>query len=174
MQATTIAKWILLFFNNKERVDELKVECLLYYAQGLSYRIFNKPLFEDEIMKWSFGPIVWTVAHEYKNDFWGDISITWSNKDLPILSKENIQVLDTLFVLFSNLSSWELLEMIEKEEPYLQTKEDDIILKEDIRDFFQSSYLDNYYFRNKNLKYSEEYSQSFEKFKSCLKEEGII
>ena len=43
--ALTIAKWII----NKIHPEPLKLQKLLYLAQGYSYAFYDRPLFKEEI-----------------------------------------------------------------------------------------------------------------------------
>lgn len=64
--ASVIAKvFINLFKDEEEGITNLKLQKLLYFAQGYSFQRFSKPLFEDEIEAWEFGPVVSSVYGEY-------------------------------------------------------------------------------------------------------------
>lgn len=48
-----------------EYVTNMKLQKLLYFAQGLSLAIFDKTLFEDVIEAWQHGPVVHSVYTKY-------------------------------------------------------------------------------------------------------------
>ena len=50
-----------------ENISNLKLQKLLYYAQGTSLSILGRPLFADPIINWQHGPVVSTVYHQYKS-----------------------------------------------------------------------------------------------------------
>lgn len=60
--AMDIAKW----FINEIHPEPLKLQKLLYLAQGFSYAFNDKPLFDDDIEAWVHGPVVPIVYNEYK------------------------------------------------------------------------------------------------------------
>jgi uncharacterized phage-associated protein len=64
----TIAKWFIAWTGQVEeaRLSNLKLQKLLYYAQGHYLATAGQPLFDDRIQAWSHGPVVPTVYHEYK------------------------------------------------------------------------------------------------------------
>ena len=55
--ALTIAKWII----NKIHPEPLKLQKLLYLAQGYSYAFYDRPLFKDDLEGWVHGPVVRNV-----------------------------------------------------------------------------------------------------------------
>ena len=66
--ASDVAKvCINLFKDEEEGITNLKLQKLLYFAQGFSYQRFSKPLFDDEIEAWELGPVVLSVYHQYSS-----------------------------------------------------------------------------------------------------------
>ena len=71
--ALDIAKWFL-FYNNRvimtdsdaDYISNLKLQKLLYYAQGSFLAIKDIPLFDDNLLAWVHGPVVNEVYQEYK------------------------------------------------------------------------------------------------------------
>jgi uncharacterized phage-associated protein len=47
-------------------MSNLKLQKLMYYAQGFSLVLFNKPLFPERIEAWIHGPVIPAVYHKYK------------------------------------------------------------------------------------------------------------
>jgi uncharacterized phage-associated protein len=70
--ALDIAKW---FVNAADRqsgdaVTHLKVQKLVYYAQGWSLAIFGEPLFNEDLQAWSHGPVARSIWNEFKDSSW--------------------------------------------------------------------------------------------------------
>ncbi|WP_208932366.1 Panacea domain-containing protein [[Haemophilus] ducreyi] len=42
---------------NGDLISNLKIQKLVYYAQGFSLAINNKPLFSEKIQAWTHGPV---------------------------------------------------------------------------------------------------------------------
>ena len=61
--ALTIAKWII----NKIHPEPLKLQKLLYLAQGYSYAFYDRPLFKDDLEGWVHGPVVRNLKDILKN-----------------------------------------------------------------------------------------------------------
>lgn len=49
-----------------DQMTNLKVNKLLYYAQGTVLARTGKPLFSNDIEAWTFGPVIPEVYHRYK------------------------------------------------------------------------------------------------------------
>lgn len=67
--ALNIAKW---FINATDResgdaITHLKVQKLLYYAQGWALAYFRKLLFSEDMQAWAHGPVVLSVWEQYRD-----------------------------------------------------------------------------------------------------------
>lgn len=71
--ATIIAKWII----NKIHPEPLKLQKLLYLAQGYSFAFYDRPLFYNEIEGWVHGPVVPDVYNIYKDYKYNPITISY-------------------------------------------------------------------------------------------------
>ena len=72
--ALDIANWFL-WYNREQQLEQLqdnnydvyeglthlKIQKLLYYADGINLAITGKPLFEDKIYAWPHGPVIKNV-----------------------------------------------------------------------------------------------------------------
>ena len=71
--AKTVAKWFLYYnqaaidSEDADLISNLKLQKLLYYAQGCYLAIKGKPLFFEKILAWAHGPVVNEVYQEYKH-----------------------------------------------------------------------------------------------------------
>ena len=62
--ARQITEWFLAWGeHNDAPLSNLKLQKLLYYAQGHYLGDHAKPLFEDEIEAWVHGPVVRSIYH---------------------------------------------------------------------------------------------------------------
>ena len=65
--AELIARWFAAWAEAEDaEVSNLKLQKLLYYAQGHQLAERGTPLFDDEIQAWSHGPVVKDVYHRFK------------------------------------------------------------------------------------------------------------
>lgn len=57
-----------------ERIDEMKLHKLLYFAQRENLIEKDEPLFDGEFQGWRFGPVVTDIRDAYKNDAFEKVS----------------------------------------------------------------------------------------------------
>ena len=84
-----------------ERIDEMKLHKLLYFAQRESLIRSNEPLFEGEFQGWRFGPVMPAIRAAYKND---EFSKTVSDSDLG----DAQEIMDYVFDSYAEKDSWSL------------------------------------------------------------------
>ena len=135
--AMTIAKWII----NKIHPEPLKLQKLLYLAQGYSYAFYDRPLFSDEMEGWVHGPVVRSVYNEFKEYQYNKIDV---NFQIEELDKEAEEVLNYVMENFSKYDAKYLEDLSHEQEPWITSREgldpdernDKIIPKEIIANYF--------------------------------------
>lgn len=81
MKAKTVANYLLYIMGDAfDDLTNMKINKLLYFAQGHYLKKFGKPLFEDSIEAWEHGPVVPAVYAAYKG--YGDRPIEGYNADV--------------------------------------------------------------------------------------------
>ncbi|WP_433291566.1 Panacea domain-containing protein [Pseudonocardia sp. CA-142604] len=123
--ASTIAKWFVAWANAEEAdLSNLKLQKLLYYAQGHHVAKTGAPLFSDTIRAWSHGPVVPAVYHVYKQygsaDIPDDETFDWGDVD-ETTTQFLIQVWDT----YGGYGAWKLRNMTHDESPWQRNFHDD-------------------------------------------------
>ena len=76
-----------------DQMTNLKLNKLLYYAQGTFLARTGKPLFEQKIEAWPLGPVVPEIYHKYKVCGKGPISSPENNIDRSTFSDEELETL---------------------------------------------------------------------------------
>lgn len=128
--ALEIAIWFLLKNNAEVREHEatnddyevyegithLKLQKLLYYAQGISLGMFGKPLFEENIEAWQHGPVVRDVYCKFSMFGRKNIEISIDKEKEDILNKiennrEVSEVLNLTYDNFAIYTAWQLRQM---------------------------------------------------------------
>ena len=128
--ASDIAKWFLIKNNAEitehevdgddyevyEGITHLKLQKLLYYAQGISLALYEKPLFNDEIEAWQHGPVVKNVYSEYSSFGRNPIQIKIDENDEKMITEleensETNNILNTTYNNFAIYTAWQLREM---------------------------------------------------------------
>lgn len=152
MKALDVAKWFLVrnrsnndIKGDNELISNLKLQKLLYYAQGVFLAIKGVPLFEEDIVNWAHGPVVESVYKHFSTitDCNGNKmkrgaeGIDYRGKvNLSLFEPETKAILDEVFEAFGQFSAWKLREMTHSEDPWKSTKRNDVIPNGMIRDYF--------------------------------------
>ena len=150
--ALDISKWFLYknFEKQKENIAEndefdiyevithLKLQKLLYNAQGVYLALTDEKLFDEKLIAWEHGPVVKEVYDKYKLN--GRKVINFETNDINIIQtiekdKKTNEILEMVYDTFSIYTAWQLREMShEKGTPWDMTESDKeisiILLKE--------------------------------------------
>lgn len=132
-----IAKW----FINEIHPEPLKLQKLLYLAQGFSLALNDKLLFEADLEAWVHGPVVPEVYFKYKEYKFNPISLSY---EIPELDEETLEVLIYVKENYGKYDSKFLEEMTHNQEPWINAREgldpdersEKIISKEIITEYF--------------------------------------
>jgi uncharacterized phage-associated protein len=137
-----VAKFFLAQANEDagDLVSNLKLQKLVYYAQGFHLAVFDRPLFDDPIEAWTHGPVVPDVYHHYKHHGSGSIPFpTDFNPD--VFGQEQIELLNEVQQIYGQYSAWRLREMTHEEAPWKNNYKAGamslVIPKEEMLDFFK-------------------------------------
>lgn len=57
-----------------ETIDEMKLHKLLYFSQRECLALTNKPLFEEQLEGWKYGPVCRDVRSAYTTDGMNDVT----------------------------------------------------------------------------------------------------
>ncbi|BAZ81967.1 MAG: Panacea domain-containing protein [Sphaerospermopsis kisseleviana] len=122
-------------------ISNLKLQKLLYYAQGFHLALYNEPLFPEPVEAWIHGPVVPEVYHEYKNFASSAIPIP-EDIDFSIYDEKTVDLLDEVYSVYGQFSAWKLRNMTHNEEPWKDTDVSDVITHECLKKYFKTQLLD--------------------------------
>lgn len=141
-KAEDIAEWFLnknriqMNFEDSEYITNLKLQKLLYYAQGYFLAKKGTPLFNEDFLAWEHGPVVREIYNKYKAN--GANGIIY-NKDFNVkIDNETENILEEVYENYGQYTAWKLRNMTHEEEPWGTTARNDIITKEKIKNFFKT------------------------------------
>lgn len=98
-------------------MTHLKLQKLLYYAQGWSLALHGKPLFDDRIEAWAHGPVCPKVWNRFKARGWSPIELSETRPGGAITAKEK-KLLDEVWNSYGQFTAKRLEEMTHDETPY--------------------------------------------------------
>lgn len=138
LSAHEIAKYFVSLVDEEagDSISNLKLQKLLYYAQGFHLAVFGEPLFPEAIKAWAHGPVVPQVYHEYK-DF-GARPIPVERVNLESYPPEVREVLDEVNAVYGQFSASKLRAMTHDEPPWKNTPQSETISQEKLKDFFET------------------------------------
>ena len=93
-----------------EVISNLKMQKLLYYAQGHFFALYDEPLFEERIEAWRYGPVVKNVYDRFAK--YTNLAIDFKeleNYNAKLYTKEHLDTLPFLFNRYNSFSAWELV-----------------------------------------------------------------
>lgn len=107
----------LQFSEDKDDVYEglthLKVQKLLYFADGVNLAINNEPLFKEKIYAWPHGPVVKDVYEKFSK--YGRNEIEFDSSNYEQIKKINVQpdlysLLVMVYDSYAGYTAWQLRE----------------------------------------------------------------
>lgn len=135
-----IANYIIEYSNDKGySINNLILQKILYFANVIKIVDTKNPLFEEQMEKWKYGPVVPSVYHEYKrfgafqitkqdivkeyfhfenieNNSLGNIKICkYQPQDIPEL---DTNLLKKVIDRFSDVNIFDIVEKTHKQEPW--------------------------------------------------------
>ena len=121
-------------------ITPLKLQKILYLAQGWHFRWYDRPLFNEQFEAWAYGPVNNGVYQRYKE--YGRSKIPASE---GFVSEDMIQIekhtLDVVWSMYGDYTASQLIQLTHEQEPWQKAySSDGIISNDSIRDYFLSAY----------------------------------
>lgn len=112
----------------------LKLQKLLYYAQGYALALLRRPLFRERIKAWEHGPVIPQVWKAYRDD----TGVLPRPTDLDPLSLDPQvrAILDRVYTEYGQYAAWALRNMTHEERPWVETPRNEEIGRRLMADFF--------------------------------------
>lgn len=142
--ALDIAHYFLSLVKEEEgdAMTNLKLQKLLYYAQGFSLALYDEPLFEDQIEAWQHGPVCVAIYHQFKG--YGSNAIPPVQVDLRKYDGRTQDLLNEVNRIFGQFSAWKLRNMTHEEPPWMDAYEmpNDTITHEAMSKYFKTQVVE--------------------------------
>jgi uncharacterized phage-associated protein len=119
----------------QESLTNLKIQKLLYYAQGHALGLWSRILFPERILAWQLGPVVVEVYREYERFGSSSIPIP-QDFDLSKFDTDTISLLEDVFGRYGNYSAAQLVDMTHAESPWRKARINSEISVKSMQDFF--------------------------------------
>lgn len=123
-------------------ISNMKLQKLLYYAQGFAMVILERPLFEDDFEAWEYGPVVRNIYDKY--NYYGSNALPKPDDfSLHQYSKEEKEFLNEIYDVYGQYSAWALSEMVYKTPPWKDTPRNSIISKVSMKKYFSTRIVED-------------------------------
>ena len=136
-----VAAYILNKANNDDAGDlisNLKLQKLVYYANGFHLAIFDTPLFHEGIDAWQHGPVVPELYREFKA-FGRDAIKTPHYFNPEQLTDDVKELLDEVYEVYGQFSAWKLRNMTHEETPWKEADEAGSFISEtSMKEYFRT------------------------------------
>ena len=118
-------------------ISNLKLQKLVYYAQGINLALSGHPLFPEALEAWIHGPVVPILFHNYESYEQGAIPPP-RDMDFSIYDTQTRELLDEVYTVFGQFSAWKLYKMTHEELPWKNTPVGHEISFSTMRDYFKT------------------------------------
>ena len=139
-----IAEWFI-WYNNlvaKTTCGDLmtnsRLERMLYYAQGASLALHNRPLFSEDFIKGEYGALLPSIHKKYRFNWFYGINEEVSPEGVK---KEDQKLLLIVYDLFGKYSARGLSLLNREDSAVASTDQNAVIPKDKIRFSFEAKYL---------------------------------
>jgi uncharacterized phage-associated protein len=121
-----------------EIISNLKLQKLVYYAQGFHLAMFEAPFFNESLEAWTHGPVIPDLYHDKKQ--FGDNGIPFNPEfDASIFTQKQRDLLNEIYEVFGQFSAWKLRELTHQESPWLKNKKHKgLIPQADLIEYFKT------------------------------------
>lgn len=132
--------------NNREPGDEishLKLQKLLYFAQAAHLALREKPLFEEDIYAWEYGPVVPAVYDVFKDHGRNPITSP-TNKDYKKIKGDTADLLSDIWRIFGKFSARKLVDITHEHKPWQNANaaKDKKIPQKTIREYYKGVFVE--------------------------------
>jgi uncharacterized phage-associated protein len=122
-------------------MSNLRLQKLVYYAQGFHLAKYDAPIFADPILAWNYGPVVEDLYFEYKKFRSGVIPLP-ENPDLSMFTKRQKDLMDDVFLVYGQYTALKLMELTHNELPWKLTERDHVIPRDLMKKYFKTRLRD--------------------------------
>ena len=119
-----------------DAMSNLKLQKLLYYAQGYHLGAYGKPLFSEQILAWEHGPVVRSVYDAYRGFGRRGIDIP-EEVGLDDFDESLMDFLDQVYAHVGQYSAWKLRDMTHNEPPWKDAKRNATITQAALKAHFK-------------------------------------
>jgi uncharacterized phage-associated protein len=140
--ASDISKYFIRCANLEAEgvITNMKLQKLLYYAQGFHLALFDTPLFAETIEASQYGPVVPEIYRQYKS---------YSCNALPeatdfspeIINLDTRELIDEVYEVFGKYTGTALANLTHEEAPWKEKPINSVISHQSMKDYLQGQLI---------------------------------
>ncbi|MFH0702159.1 MAG: type II toxin-antitoxin system antitoxin SocA domain-containing protein [bacterium] len=137
LKAINIANtFIKMGLDKKKPITNMKLQKLLYYAQGWYLALTGgESLFEEDFKRWNFGPVCPEVYNKFKKYKAGPIDCIYKGE--PVVDDQDIKrFLEKIWDMYGKYTGGQLSILSHNESPWIETEEYETISKDKIELYY--------------------------------------
>ena len=93
-------------------MTHMKLQKLVYYAQGFNLALYNEPLFSEPIEAWQHGPVCPQLHQYYKDHGSSEIKPVKDLEEVSkLFTKEQLELLDEVYTVYGCFAAWYLRQL---------------------------------------------------------------
>jgi len=138
-----VAKYFITLVESDagDSISNLKLQKLVYYAQGFHVAMYNEPLFPERIFAWAHGPVVEELYHAFKKFGANPIIISddeMRETDWDQFTPEHHALLDEVYTVYGQFTATKLRNMTHQEPPWKNVQQGDEITLAVMKEYFRT------------------------------------
>src|SRR6478735_8493369 len=107
-RALDVARWFVAWAAEEDAdLSNLKLQKLLYYAQGWHLALRGEPLFREDLQAWSHGPVVPSVYRAFRDFGSGDILLDQPEFDWDDYDPTTSELLVRVWNTYGGFGAWQ-------------------------------------------------------------------
>lgn len=118
-----------------ENITNLKLQKLVYYAQGFHLAWFGESLFPESIEAWAHGPVVPPLYFAYQK-YGANPLPTPEGFDPAMIDDRTRGMLEEVYQVYGQYSAWGLRNLTHEEAPWRDMPRNESIPRDAMRTFF--------------------------------------
>ncbi|MDD4963111.1 MAG: DUF4065 domain-containing protein [Gallionella sp.] len=141
MNAVNAARLVVLLqYQAGKATSHLALQKLLFYCHAYHMAFLNKPLFNETVEAWAYGPVVQSVYQKYTG--YGSQTITPEDFDISQVAapQETLRIMSLVLSRYGSFSPMELVNMTHQESPWKEaysSGQNNIIENDTIKNYYQ-------------------------------------
>ncbi|XEG74007.1 DUF4065 domain-containing protein [Pseudomonas sp. abacavir_1] len=137
-----VAEYFLLLEGEGGEISNLKLQKLVYYAQGFSLALLGEPLFDEPVEAWMHGPVVPELYRRFSG--FGANPIPPANDfDPTVLSRDQRRLIEEVFDVYGQYSAWKLRQLTHEEDPWRDNYVEGVLSREIPKDEMERYFSEN-------------------------------